>query len=428
MADTENTNEKDLLFVSWTNRDGLGKELGEAFTEFFDSFELGIEVFYSNRDLGSDWYHDLNVNLQRAKFAVFCITPKAVNSEWVNYELGSILNNRVQTCDDVKKRVFPIQLSNTDRINRDKTPFAHNNVKKFCADELKQLIDSLLTEYISKNNIKATTVLEKQKKVNKIFKLAFSELKQKVEEILAKEKPEEGLKPEIIELKNQIKVIQTPIQTPPSVEHPVIDLGLPSGTLWAAYNIGSSSPWDENCSYFAWGETEPKDTYSWDNYKYSKDEKITKYCTNEKYGYNGFFDNRTKLSDADDAATANWGVDWRMPTSEDFIELCCNCENRWDADYKEHGVPGRVFKRRFTEIFFPALGWKEHQSSLTFFTKCELHSEAGCYGRYWSSSLDGSWSFSAQRLLFGFISDIADPFHSFLRYYGCPVRAVLRKN
>lgn len=146
MADTVNTNETDLLFVSWTNRDGLGKELGEAFTEFFDSFELGIEVFYSNRDLGSDWYHVLNENLQRAKFGVFCITPKAVNSEWVNYELGSILNNRVQTCDDVKKRVFPIQLSNTDRINRDKTPFAHNNVKKFCADELKQLIDCLFTE------------------------------------------------------------------------------------------------------------------------------------------------------------------------------------------------------------------------------------------------------------------------------------------
>ncbi len=420
MADTVNTNEKDLLFVSWTNRDGLGKELGEAFTEFFDSFELGIEVFYSNRDLGSDWYHVLNENLQRAKFAVFCITPKAVNSEWVNYELGSILNNRVQTCDDVKKRVFPIQLSNTDRINRDKTPFAHNNVKKFCADELKQLIDCLFTEYILKNNINAIAALEKQKKVNKIFELAFEKLQKQVEEILAKEKPEEGLKSEIIELRNKIKVIQTPIQTPSSVEHPVIDLGLPSGRLWAAYNIGSTSPWDENCSYFALGETETKDTYSWGNYKYCNDgdkTKLTKYCYDEKYGYNGFTDNRTKLSDADDAATVNWGSDWRMPTVDDFKELYDNCENWWDADYKEHGVPGRVFKSKKAEIFFPAVGRKGVEGKTL---------DAGSSGGYWSSSLHMRPPYFAQYLYF--YSDGAIPDNWDYRYLGFPVRAVRRKN
>ncbi|MBR4268150.1 MAG: toll/interleukin-1 receptor domain-containing protein, partial [Bacteroidales bacterium] len=347
MADTV-TNEKDLLFVSWTNRDGLGKELGEAFSEFFSYFDLGIEVFYSDKDLGSDWYHVLNDNLQRAKFGVFCITPKAVNSEWVNYELGSILNNRVQTCKSVKKRVFPIQLSNTDRINRDKTPFAHNNVKQFCADELEKLIEFLLKEYISKNKIEADIALDKHTHVNKIFKLAFGELKQKVEAILAKEKPEEmknegsadlsklktennDLKSKIIKLQNQIKVIQTPIQTPSSVIESapceIIDLGF-SDFLWADRNIGANSPTDYG-DYFAWGETKPKDNYSWDCYKYCQDgdeHKLTKYCTNKDYGK---VDDKKILDPEDDAATKNWGNGWRMPTMEEYRDLFANSDREW---------------------------------------------------------------------------------------------------
>ena len=376
MADTVNTNEKDLLFVSWTNRDGLGKELGEAFTEFFDSFELGIEVFYSNRDLGSDWYHVLNENLQRAKFGVFCITPKAVNSEWVNYELGAILNNRVQTCKSVKKRVFPIQLSNTDRINRDKTPFAHNNVKQFCEDELEKLIEFLLKEYISKNKIEADIALDKHTHVNKIFKLAFDELKQKVEAILAKEKPEEmknegsadlsklktennDLKSKIIKLQNQIKVIQTPIQTPSSVIESapceIIDLGF-SDFLWADRNIGANSPTDYG-DYFAWGETKPKDNYSWDCYKYCQDgdeHKLTKYCTNKDYGK---VDDKKILDPEDDAATKNWGNGWRMPTMEEYRDLFANSDREWT---KKDGVNGCEFtsKKNGNKIFFPAAGVK----------------------------------------------------------------------
>lgn len=444
MADLEHSNDKDLLFVSWTNRDGLGKELGEAFSNFFAYFDLGIEVFYSDRDLGSDWYHVLNENLQRAKFGVFCITPKAVNSEWVNYELGSILNNRVPTCKAVKKRVFPIQLSNTDRINRDKTPFAHNNVKKFCADELEKLIDSLLKEYISKNKIEADIALDKHTHVNKIFELAFEKLQKQVENILAKEKPEEvkaegssedkiiieqlkadlakrqsevanlsklktenaDLKSEIIKLKHQIKVIQTPIQKPSYIsvtkviqtpsyvsvtdQHPVIDLGF-SDLLWADRNIGANSPIDYG-DYFAWGETKRKPTYSWNNYKYCKDgnnKKLMKYCNQSEFGC---FDQKVILVPMDDVAFVQWGNGWRMPTIEEFAELIKNCVFKFVENYQGEASNGVFFKSKKNgqELFFPAAGFKvEKDTSLV-----------GSYGDYWSSSLTLGYPFNARGLYF----------------------------
>ncbi len=74
-------------------------------------------------------------------------------------------------------------------------------------------------------------------------------------------------------------------------EHEYVDLGLPSGTLWATCNVGANSP-QEYGYYFAWGETEPKSDYSWSNYKWCKgtDRTMTKYCSESGYGYNGFTD------------------------------------------------------------------------------------------------------------------------------------------
>ena len=446
MANTQQSYKKDLLFVSWTNRDGLGKELGEAFTDFFDLFELGIDVFYSNRDLGNNWYSVLNENLCRAKFGIFCITPKAVNSEWVNYELGAILNNNEQVCDEVKQRVFPIQLSNTVRINRDKTPFSHNNVKPFCEEELKEQIDSLLKEFIVKNNLKATEALEKQKKVDKIFKLAFRDLEEKVGVILAKEKPEvvktdgsvevkkqieelnaklsdkqseieklsilksenDVLKSEILELRNQIWVIQTPqkpIYTSSSDPHPAVDLGL--SVLWADRNIGADNPWNYG-GYFAWGETKPKPQFAWDNYKYANGnyDKLTKYCNKREYGNNGFTDRNQILLPEDDAATANWHGEWRMPTIEEFEELRKKCKWNWTENY--NGEKGYIVSGNGNKIFLPAAFG------------------AGSDGDFWSSSLDLDLPNDARYLDF-IAGDVYTDNYGY-RYYGLSGRAVRRKN
>ncbi len=99
-------------------------------------------------------------------------------------------------------------------------------------------------------------------------------------------------------------------------ESKVVDLGLPSGTLWSAYNIGAVVP-EEYGGYYAWGEITTKTPpYEWSNYQYCKGSynKLTKYCNNSNYGYNGFTDSRTVLDwDGDDVADAEWGEYYRMP-------------------------------------------------------------------------------------------------------------------
>ena len=117
--------------------------------------------------------------------------------------------------------------------------------------------------------------------------------------------------------------------TPPDT-HEYVDLGLPSGTLWATMNIGANAP-GESGDYFAWGETEPKDYYDWTTYKWcnSTSSGVIKYCTNSSDGHNGFTDGKTELDPADDAAYVNWGHSWRMPTMEQIQELVENCSWQW---------------------------------------------------------------------------------------------------
>lgn len=115
-----------------------------------------------------------------------------------------------------------------------------------------------------------------------------------------------------------------------------VDLGL--SVNWATCNIGASRP--ENVgSYFAWGETEVKGYYSWDNYKYcdGSNKSLTKYCVDPSYGLDGFVDSLTVLEPEDDAAYILWGDDWRMPTVEEMAELINNCSWRWMS---ENGIAG----------------------------------------------------------------------------------------
>lgn len=98
-----------------------------------------------------------------------------------------------------------------------------------------------------------------------------------------------------------------------------VDLGLPSGTLWATCNIGANSP-EQAGDYFAWGETAPKEEYSWSNYKWCEGSinTMTKYCNSSDWGV---VDNKMTLDPEDDAATVNWGSNWCMPTADQIAEL-----------------------------------------------------------------------------------------------------------
>ena len=163
----------------------------------------------------------------------------------------------------------------------------------------------------------------------------------------------------------------------PQTEHAYVDLGLPSGTKWATCNVGADSPEDYG-DYFAWGETTPKETYNWATYQYCNGSQntLTKYCSDASYGYNGFTDDLTTLLPEDDAATANWGPDWRMPTDEEWQELYDNTTHTWTT---QNGVYGRLFTAtNGNSLFLPAAGYRG-SSSLQY---------AGSHGNYWSSSLN----------------------------------------
>ena len=170
-------------------------------------------------------------------------------------------------------------------------------------------------------------------------------------------------------------------------EHRYVDLGLPSGTLWATCNVGASAP-EEFGDYFAWGEIEPKEDYLWTTYKWcnGSDQTLTKYCTDD---YFGTVDNLTVLYPEDDAATVNWGSSWCMPTKEQFLELSSYCSKIWTT---RNGVNGYLYiGPSGNTLFLPATG-KFMGSSLQ---------ESGTRGYYWSRSLVEDITYSAWCLNFG---------------------------
>ena len=194
-----------------------------------------------------------------------------------------------------------------------------------------------------------------------------------------------------------------------SITYNAVDLGLPSGTLWADRNVGADSP-EAYGDYFAWGETEPKSTYNWITYKWCNGsiDTQTKYCTKSSYGT---VDGKTVLDLEDDAAYVNMGSEWRMPTYAELEELKTKCTWKWTT---QNGVYGRkVTGPNSNSIFLPAAG----QCGGSDF------SYGGTYGYYWSSSLYESNPSSVYDLTFGSGGyNCGDD----SRYRGRSVRAVVR--
>ena len=177
-----------------------------------------------------------------------------------------------------------------------------------------------------------------------------------------------------------------------NVESLYVDLGLPSGTLWATCNIGATSPEDYG-DYFAWGETEGYDSgktaFNWSTYKWCKgsNSTMTKYCRYSSYGNEGFTDDLTELELADDAAYVNWGPAWRMPSMEQFDELINSSytTSEWTT---QNGVYGRKITSlsNGNSIFLPAAGFRINSSFV----------DAGSLGVYWSRTLYSGSSYYAQ--------------------------------
>ena len=190
--------------------------------------------------------------------------------------------------------------------------------------------------------------------------------------------------------------------------HEYVDLGLPSGTLWATCNVGATKP-EEYGDYFAWGETQPKSNYDWSTYKWrnSSNATLTKYNTSSDYGT---VDNKTTLDLSDDAARANWGGSWRMPTDAELTELREQCTWTWTT---QSGVNGYkvTSDKNGKSIFLPATGYRGGSSLLG----------AGSIGSFWLSSLDTISPGFACGLYFS--SDRVGRDY-YIRYYGLSVRPV----
>ena len=196
--------------------------------------------------------------------------------------------------------------------------------------------------------------------------------------------------------------------TTPAPNHEYVDLGLPSGTLWASCNVGASSP-EEYGDHFAWGETVPKDYYDWSTYKWCNGDwnTLTKYCTNSS---NGTMDNKIELEPTDDAAYINWGELWRMPTREQQLELINYCTWNW-ASLK--GVNGyQVIGPNGASLFLPAAGdrWDD------------LPAEPGSFGGYWSRTIYMNGSYYAYGLCFSYPLYVGDGIID--RCYGQSVRPI----
>ena len=143
------------------------------------------------------------------------------------------------------------------------------------------------------------------------------------------------------------------------------DMGLPSKTRWAKYNLGVipnnrklryAKNWKGD--YYVWGETKPNVGSKWEIYKFSKagHAQLTKYCTDSNFGMLGFNDGLSQLLPEDDIATITLGKHFHIPTKEQWEELIDNTINYWVDDYKGiKGLSGRVFEsvENDNEIFIP---------------------------------------------------------------------------
>lgn len=143
--------------------------------------------------------------------------------------------------------------------------------------------------------------------------------------------------------------------------HAYVDLGLPSGTLWATMNVGANIETDYGL-YFQWGDTQGytasqvgtgdgQKAFSSSDYKYHGSGDFSKY---------NYSDELTQLELTDDAARANWGGDWHIPTKEQCEELCNSTyvDKKWVLNYNDSGVNGGLFTSlsNGNTLFIPAAG------------------------------------------------------------------------
>ena len=202
-------------------------------------------------------------------------------------------------------------------------------------------------------------------------------------------------------------------------DYEAVDLGL--SVKWASMNLGATAPEDYG-DYFAWGETQTKEDFYWNTYKWWEEHNkkhatgvYTKYVTYyavEEYAY--LIDNKTRLEPQDDAAHVTLGGKWRMPTNDEWRELRTSCD--W-SPITQNGVRGMMVSSKKTgkSIFLP-YGGGLRRPDLDTFTQ---QYDAGEAGYYWIPLL---WEMEGMALKISTRKFFE--IGSMFRPVGCSIRAV----
>ena len=193
--------------------------------------------------------------------------------------------------------------------------------------------------------------------------------------------------------------------------HEYVDMGFPSGTLWATCNVGATKP-EEYGDYYAWGEVTPKDVYDWSTYKWcsGSDTTMTKYCLMSDFGK---VDNKQQLEPQDDVAHVLWGGGWRIPTHSEMLELD-GCSWKWTI---LNGVKGFEVKSPYNgnTIFLPAAGYRSNSNLLNAGTFCNL---------IWTSTVEHDSWFAC---ISPFITRTRHGIYHCERYEGHQIRPVVSR-
>lgn len=191
--------------------------------------------------------------------------------------------------------------------------------------------------------------------------------------------------------------------------HEYVDLGLPSGLLWATCNIGADRP-EQGGSYYAWGEIEAKDRYDWNTYQ------LGTQASNDDISTFGIKDGQYDLDHWHDAAAMNWGSEWSIPSKMQFTELICRCTWRQTTVNGVLCMEGKG--PNGNKILFPYAGAMN-------ITDCQ---NVGNYGTYWTSEVNADQCYRSKVF---FISNLYSKpemwDNSGLRYIGNSIRPVTKK-
>lgn len=212
-----------------------------------------------------------------------------------------------------------------------------------------------------------------------------------------------------------------------------VDLGL--SVLWANMNVGASLTLDPDDEYpeaqyggyFAWGAKDQQDKYDWANAPfYTGDGTIhswSKYTTNGTLATTS--SNYIDYSDCDDTARYKWHGSWRMPTSDEWMELLNNCYLTWVESYNNTDIAGVLATSKiegYTDksIFLPAAGYKDNRTGTQFENE---------YVQYWSSTFDTPDypDYAEGAKIFKTNSSVLQSYSTFERCLGMPIRPVMEQ-